>query len=226
MLAAMGMWFPAALALMALSVVFGAVLRMRQSARIRKALAEEPEDDRCVGCGGRSIDTLGIDAFHCRACGFQWGAGLAALRNEARRQAVERMAPAERRAGGTADLKAAQLALLAAKGHVDQALQISEQGGVSRQGDTYDDDKQQALVVAVGEAKRAHLSIEQARLKLGTERIGITLGDLDVDLGSIGFAVDSVGGLGDSAVHEEIVRAEEHISRVLQQVELALARLA
>lgn len=223
----MDIWFPAALVLIVLSVLLGAVWRMRQAARTRRALAEEIGGDQCVGCGGTQIETLGPDAYRCRSCAFEWGAGLHALRFAARRKAVAAMSPEQRRDSGIADLKEAHLALLAAKGHAEQARRISEQAdGLHYRDDTHDADKQQALVVAVGEAKRAHLSIEQARLKLGTEQMGVSIGDLDVDLGSLGFAVDSVGGLGDGAVHHEILRAEEHIGTALREVELALSRLA
>ena len=67
MLASVDVWFPAAVGLMASSVVLVAVLRWRQAARTKKALAGDLDDDRCIGCGGTTILSLGTHAFRCTA---------------------------------------------------------------------------------------------------------------------------------------------------------------
>ena len=225
------LWMPALFVLVVLAAVVGVVQRWRQGVKTRKAMLDEPGGDRCVACQSTQVDEFAAQAFRCKACGFEWGEGLKTVRKKARRAAVAAMSEAERRTSGLADLKQAQVMLLAAKGHIDSASELARQnlrvGYDNRRHDEADRDerKQQAMVVAVGEVKRGHVLIEDAKLKLPQLAGMIGDSDVDVDLGGFAFQTDSILGIGDSGVAEEIERLEAHVSRLVAELEQALARL-
>ncbi len=224
------LWMPILFALVFLAAVAGVVQRWRQGVKTRKAMLEEPGGDQCVACQSTQVDEFAAQAFRCKACGFEWGEGLTAVRKKARQVAIAAMGEAERRSSGLADLKQAQLMLLAAKGHIDSAAELARRDQLTYENRRHQDAdqdarKQQALVVAVGEVKRGHVRIEDAKMKLPQLAGIISDSDVDVDLSGAAFQTDSILGIGDRGVAEEIERVKAHIARLLAELEQALARL-
>jgi hypothetical protein len=208
-----------------------AIRYRRHAARTRRILEQDDHADLCVACSGTDVSELGPDAYRCKACGFTWGSGLAALRADTERAAIAAMSDEERRRSGMDDLAQAKLLLLAAVGAVEAALAASRDdlAGYATEASI---EKHPHITRALSGAREAREHIIAAKNKFQGPSAN-TLRVLDVefiDFGSDHYLFDgfdfTVGGVnvnvGDEKIHRELEKLEHAIRAMLSSVERAL----
>ncbi len=67
-----------------------------QAARFKRRLNAPDVDGECISCQSTALDVLGPDAYRCRDCGYEGGAGLAAIAERNAAAAFAGRDPAER----------------------------------------------------------------------------------------------------------------------------------
>ena len=206
------------LGIFAAVVLFGA-WRMY---KLRKAMNDPMRDDVCVACGSKLITTTGEGLYTCNDCGYEGGSGQKKKQEQDRQEAVARMTPEQRRAGGIKDMKEARTLLISSQGTLKDARSQSrmDMAGLGRSGDA----KQNALMRAVGDLIEAQNHILSASLKLD---VLIYEQKLNIDFTSASFFLDvSFDNIfSDFMVHGKIKEAMKYSQTMLAAVEESLTTL-
>ncbi len=154
--------------LLLLFVVVGGIVTAVRARRMRRVL-EEPAAgaERCIACGASSVVTVGPGHFRCEACGYEGGPGLAKKQAQARREALRRLPPDERRRRGLEGLKEAHRTLIAARGTLaGVAVQPIDESTTEMARDLNTDSIATSLVRVAGELGRARACLEDAAVCL------------------------------------------------------------
>lgn len=172
------------LLIVALLIVVGALVIRATLVRPDQAMlaaAEDPLDptEGCVACGHTPITVLSEGVVRCPKCGFTGGPGMANLARKEREKEVAALSPEERWTSGIRDLGEAELALLAAKGKLEAAIDLTARLHRS-EAHEYLSEQREFAADALRDFENARSLVQESALKLGIGSAEPAASDLSI----------------------------------------------